>query len=91
MNFMLDGSWAGKVAYFEEEKHAKIAYFFGGNSYCLPICVSRQLILKVAVVPMVSVTVISVFPVPPWQMATGKVALYVLLGAAFSMTSTWME
>ena len=59
--------------------------------YCLPICVNRQMILKVAVVPFASVAVISVLPEPPAQMATGKAALYVLLGSPFSMTSTWMK
>lgn len=41
--------------------------------------------------PSASITVISIFPEPPSKMATGKVALYLLLGTPFSMTSTWME
>ena len=88
---MLVESLADKVAYFLKEKHAKIAYFMIAVCYCLPTWVTWQVILKVAVLPSALVTVISVLPEPPWQMATGKVALYVLLGAAFSMISTCME
>jgi len=47
--------------------------------------------MNVTSLPSNPVTVTSVLPEPPLQMATGKVALYVLLGAPFSMISTWIE
>ena len=76
---------------FLERKTRKNCVFCDSGRYCLPICVTWQVILKVAVLPSALVTVISVFPVPPRQMATGKVALYVLLGLPFSVTSTCIE